>query len=152
MSKPRINTDESVAGALFSELGKNNDDEEMEIMRGKYLDSKGTPTPSIRRYINSGEWDSKDKLTIKFMMKDNCWGTILTTGGSSDGSDSFYGKESCSVDFHKKSFVDGVLNRWYIQDVTISTSGYLSRPSMPSFENVGPIPYHFQDRMRDLSL
>ena len=30
MSKPRINTDESVAGSLFSELGKNNDDEEME--------------------------------------------------------------------------------------------------------------------------
>ena len=33
MSKPRINTDESVAGALFAELGKHNDDAAMEIMR-----------------------------------------------------------------------------------------------------------------------
>ena len=76
MSKPRINTDESVAGALFAELGKHNDDAAMEIMREKYLDSKGIPTQRTRRYIASGERYYKDKLVIKFTMKDNCCGRI----------------------------------------------------------------------------
>ena len=54
MPKPWINTDEPVAGAIFEELGKHNDDAEMEFLREKYLDSKGIPTPRTRRYINSG--------------------------------------------------------------------------------------------------
>ena len=41
MPKPWINTDEPVAGAIFEELGKHNDDAEMEFLREKYLDSKG---------------------------------------------------------------------------------------------------------------
>ena len=43
-------------------------------------------------YINSGEWDSKYKLILKFIMKENLWGRIGTAGGKSDGSDSFCGK------------------------------------------------------------
>ena len=78
----------------------------MEILREKYFDSKGLPTPRTRRYITSGEWDSKDKLIIKFMMKENFWGRIGTAGGASDGADSFCGNYSCSVAFHKKSLVD----------------------------------------------
>ena len=58
-------------------------------MREKYLDSKGLPTPRTRRYITFGEWDSKDNLIIKFMMKENFWGRIGTAGGASDGADSF---------------------------------------------------------------
>ena len=54
MSKPWINTDEPVAGYLFEELGKHNDDTEMEILREKSLDSKGLLTPRTRSYINSG--------------------------------------------------------------------------------------------------
>jgi hypothetical protein len=56
MSKPRISSDESVAGALFAELGKDNDDAAMEIMRSESLDSEGLPTPRTRVYIASGEW------------------------------------------------------------------------------------------------
>ena len=55
------------------------------------MDSKGLPTPRTRRYITSGEWDSKDKLIIKFMMKENFWGRIGKAGGASDGADSFCG-------------------------------------------------------------
>ena len=63
----------------------------MEIMREKYLGSKGLKIPRTRGYITSGEWDSKDKLIIKFMMKENFWGIIGTAGGASDGADSFCG-------------------------------------------------------------
>jgi hypothetical protein len=51
MSKPQISTDESVAGDLFAELGMDNDDAAMEILRSKSLDSKGLPTPRTRVYI-----------------------------------------------------------------------------------------------------
>jgi hypothetical protein len=115
MSKPRISTDESVAGALFAELGKDNDDAAMEILRSKSLDSKGLPTPRTRVYIASGEWDAKDRLIIKFMLKENCWGRIGTAGSAPDGAHHLCGKEICSVAIHKKALVDGEPNRWYIQ-------------------------------------
>jgi hypothetical protein len=115
MLKPRISTDESVTGALFAELGKDNDDAAMEILRSKSLDSKGLLTPRTRVYIASGEWDAKDRLIIKFMLKENCWGRIGTAGSAPDGADRFCGKYICSVAIHKKALVDGDSNRWYIQ-------------------------------------
>ena len=55
MLKPRINTDESLAGVLFAELCKHKYETAVEIMHDKYLDSKGLPAPRTRRYITSGE-------------------------------------------------------------------------------------------------
>jgi hypothetical protein len=125
MSKPRIYTDESVAGVLFAELGQDNDDATMEILRSKSLDSKGLPTPRTRVNIASGEWDAKDRLTIKFMRKENCRGRIGTAGSAPEGADRFCGKESCLVALHKKALVDGEPNRWYIQAGarSVNTSG-----------------------------
>jgi hypothetical protein len=151
MSKPRISTDESVAGALFAELGKDNNDTAMEILRSKSLDSKGIPTPRTRVYIASGEWDAKDRLIIKFMLKENCWGRIGTVGSAPDGADHFCGIESCSLALHKKALVDGEPNRWYIQAGARSTSGFFSKSSLPSVENGGPIPKTFEARMQDPS-
>ena len=74
----------------------------MEIMREKYLGSKGLKIPRTRGYITSGEWDSKGKLIIKFMVKENCWGRIRTYSGASDGDDRFCGKYSFSVALHNK--------------------------------------------------
>jgi hypothetical protein len=147
MSKPRVSTDESVAGALFAELGKEDDDAATEILRSKSLDSKGLPTPRTRVYIASGEWDAKDRLIIKFMLKENCRGRIGTSGSAPDGADRFCGKESCSVVIHKKALVDDEPNRWYIQAGVRSTSGFFSKPILPSVENGGPIPKTFEARM-----
>jgi hypothetical protein len=142
MSKPRISTDESVAGVLCAELGNDNDDAAMEFLRSKSLD---------RVYIASGESDAKDRLTIKFMLKENCWERIGITGSAPDGADRFCGKESCSVALHKKAIANGEPNRWYIQAGARSTASYFSKPSLPSVENGGPIPKTFEARMRDPS-
>jgi hypothetical protein len=151
MSKPRISTDESVAGALFAELGKDDDDAAMEILQSGSLDSKGMSTPRTRVSIASAEWDAKDRLIIKFMLKENCWGRIGTAGSAPGGADRFCGKDSCSVAIHKKALVDGEPNQWYIQAGVRSTSGFFCKPSLPSVENGGPIPKTFEARMRDLS-
>ena len=94
MPKPRITSDESVAGSLFAELGKDNDDTAMEILRAKFLGSRGLLTPTTRVHIASGEWDVEDRLIIKLTIKENFWGRIGTPGSDPDGADSFCGKES----------------------------------------------------------
>jgi hypothetical protein len=103
--------------------------------------------PSRRVSIDSGEWDVKDRLTIKFMLKENCWGRIGTAGSAPNGADRLCCKESCSVALHKKALVDGDLNRWYIKAGARSMVGYFSKPSLPSVENGGPISKTFEARM-----
>jgi hypothetical protein len=112
----------------------------MEILRSKSLDSKGLPTPKTRLYIASGDWDVKYRLTIKFMLKSNCWGRIGESGSAPDGAYRFCGKESCSVALHNKALFDGDPNRWYIQAGSRSTAGYFSKPSLPSVEMVVQFP------------
>jgi hypothetical protein len=72
MVKPRITTDESLAALFFAELGVDKDDEAMELFRGSSIDTYGAPTPRAKEYMMSGEWDEKDKISIKLNLDENC--------------------------------------------------------------------------------
>ena len=40
----------------------------------------------------SEEWDNKDKLSIKFILDENCWDRIGVTSAGPGGADRFCGK------------------------------------------------------------
>jgi hypothetical protein len=72
MAKPRITPDESLAALFFAELGVDKDDEAMELFIGSSIDTSGAPTPRAKEYMMSGEWDEKDKISIKFILGEKC--------------------------------------------------------------------------------
>jgi hypothetical protein len=53
----------------------------------------------------SGEWDEKDKISIKFILDENCRGRIGETSAGPGGADPFCGKVICVTANHWKSQV-----------------------------------------------
>jgi hypothetical protein len=65
MVKPTVSTEDSVATKFFAGLIRDNDEEAMQIFCDASLDPFGVSTPRAKAYLESGEWDTKDKLKIK---------------------------------------------------------------------------------------
>jgi hypothetical protein len=54
----------------------------MWIFRDASLDPSGVSTPRANVYVESGEWDTKDKLKIKLLGNSCCFGWIGSTSSS----------------------------------------------------------------------
>jgi hypothetical protein len=150
MAKPRITTDESLAVLFFAELGVDKDDEAMELFRGSSIDSSGAPTPRAKEYTTNGEWDEKEKTSIKFILDENFRGRIGVTSAGPGGADRVCGKVKCVTATHRKSQVKVPSNHWFIQAGPRSDAGLLSFPRPPSMELGGPVPKLFEARVSDV--
>jgi hypothetical protein len=142
--------DEPLAVLFCAELGVDKDDEAIELFRGSYIDTSGAPTPRAKEYIMSGEWDEKDKISIKFIIDENCRGRIGVTSAGPGGADRVCGKVQCVTATHRKSQVKVPSNRWFIQAGPRSDAGLLSFPRLPSMELGGPVPKLFEARVSDV--
>ena len=72
MVKPHITTEESLTVLFFVNLGVDKYYEAMQFFCGSSIDTSGAPNPRAKEYIMSEEWDNKDKLSIKFILDENC--------------------------------------------------------------------------------
>jgi hypothetical protein len=126
------------------------DSEVMEVCRGSSTDTSGVPTPRAKEYMTGGEWDEKDKVSIKFIIDENCRGQIGVTSAGPRGADRFCGKVQCVTATHRKSQVKVPSNHWFIQAGPRSAAVLLSFPRLPSMELGGPVPKLFEAHVSDV--
>jgi hypothetical protein len=98
----------------------------------------------------SEEWDKKDKISIKFILDENCRGRIGVTSAGPGGAGRFFGKVKCVTATHRKSQVKITSNHWFIQAGPRSASGLLSFPVLPSMDLGGPVSKLFETRVSDV--
>ena len=65
--------------------------------------------------MTSEEWDEKDKISIKFILNENCRGWIGVTSAGPGSVDHFCGKLKCVTVTHHQSKVMVPSNCWFIQ-------------------------------------
>jgi hypothetical protein len=98
----------------------------------------------------SGEWDEKDKISIKFILDENFRGRIGVTSAGLGGADLCCGKVQCVTATLRKSQGKVPSNHWFIQAGPRSAAGLLSFPRLPSLELGGPVPKLFEARVSDV--
>ena len=69
----------NLALKFFTELGRDDDEEALRLFNSASLDTKGMQRLKAKEFVDSGEWDSKDKLQIRLITGSHCNGRIGAT-------------------------------------------------------------------------
>jgi hypothetical protein len=149
MAKPLISTDDSVVAKIFTALGKDNDESAFRLFREASIDLiTGTQSPRPKAFVDSGEWDLKEKWQIRLIGDGNCSGRIGSTASTPVGVDRFCGKECFSIATHQKSQLIITPGFWYIYTVR-TTGGFFSEPNLASAKLGGPLSRLFEALSQD---
>ena len=125
MAKPDIATKVNLALKFFTELGRDDDEEALRLFNSASLDTKGMQRLKAKEFVDSGEWDSKDKLQIRLITVPHSNGRIGSTPIYHSGVGQFCGKDSCIIASHRKAQVHILLHYWCIQEGPKSMSEFL---------------------------
>ena len=76
MAKPAIATKVNFAFKSFTALGRDDDEEALCLFKISFLDPIGMQSLKEKAFVESGEWDSKNKLQICLINSSHCNGWI----------------------------------------------------------------------------
>ena len=79
MAKPDIDTKVKLALKFFTAFGIADDKEPLCMFKSAYLDSAVMQILKVKAFVDSGEWESKDKLQIRLITGSHCNGRIGAT-------------------------------------------------------------------------
>ena len=119
-------------------LGKPEGDERaLKLLREAALPS-GLPSPKAKPFVESGEWDRDEAVTLRFVAKGACRGRV---GQTKPGEPMrFCGQTGCQTSTHQKTRAPiASLGRWFIAGGKFSLKGLLVEPSLPPFTEGGPV-------------
>ena len=149
MAKPAIANEANLLLKFFTALGRDDDEEALHLFKIVSLDPTGMQSLKAKSFVDSGEWEFKDKLQISLITGSHCNERIGSTSISPSGIDQFCGKDSCTIASHRKAQVHILTQYWYIQGGPNSMSGFFATPKLPSFELGGPVTGLFEARSKD---
>ena len=118
---------------FFAALHRGDDESALACLRSEALPDGDVPSPRAAALMQSGEWDSNQKLSLVLVESNACSGKV----GNDDYR--FCGKPAnfCNVAAHVKNSVGPIQRGWYISFGR--AHGVLSSPYLPSLDNGGPI-------------
>jgi hypothetical protein len=118
---------------FFGALSIGDDDSAFACLQAEAFPDTEPPSPRAQALIESGEWDSNQKLSLVFIERQSCNGKV----GNDDTR--FCGKPPnyCQVATHIKNTVGEIKRGWYIS--IGKTQGVLTSPFLPSSDEGGPI-------------
>ena len=88
MAKPAIATKVNLALKFFTALGRDENKESLCLFKSAYFDpSTGMHGSKSKSFVDSGEWDTKDKLQIRLITGSHYNGQIGLTSTSPSGID-----------------------------------------------------------------
>ena len=94
MTKPAISVEVNSALVLFTALVRDDDEEALFLFKSAYLDPTNIQSSKAKSFVDSGEWNSKDKLQICLIAGSHCNRRICSNLIFPSGADNFGGKTS----------------------------------------------------------
>ena len=149
-SKGDIATKKNLVPNFFTALGIDDDNKDLCLFKIVSVDpSTGMHISKANTFVDSGEWDSKEKNQISLITESHFNGRFGSTSISPLGIDIFFGKDYCTIASHCKDQVHILLQYWYIQARPKSMSGFFATPKLPSAELGGPVNRFFEALSKD---